>query len=584
MISMLRHPLKKRREAEEPTDRRLLCLKIGVGLFILLALARLFFLQIVNHQYYLALAEGRHSLYRELLPSRGRLFLQNLKKGEELTPLAVNRDVFSVVADPKLVDEPAKAARILAQKLGLDELEVKARVIKTGSQYEIIKKQVSAETVDELKLEKLVGVSFERQPYRFYPEKEIGSQLAGYYGVDKDGQPEGFYGLEGYFDELLTGKPGYFSGEQDAAGAWLPLAKRESQEPVDGADLVLTVEQTIEYVACEKLKKGVEEYKAKGGAVIIINPKTGAILAMCNWPAFDPNNYNQVKDIRFFNNQAIFTPYEPGSVFKAMTMAGALDAGKVLPDTKYIDKGAVKIGDRVIKNAAEKVYGEQTMTGVLKESINTGAVFASQQLGQELFRKYVKDFGFGVLSGVELDTEAPGNISSLEKRGEIYIATASFGQGIAVTPLQLVMAFGAIANNGKLYKPRIISEIRYPDGRIEKREPQFVRQVISPRTARLLSAMLTTVVREGHGKSAQVEGYYIAGKTGTAQIPGPEGGYVEGATEQTFIGFGPVDDPVFVMLVKYDEPERLFAEYTAVPTFGEIAKFLLQYLEVPPSE
>lgn len=565
------HPKKK-----EPTDYRLLCLEIGVGIFILLIIARLFILQVIHHEYYVALAEGRHNLYRELLPARGRIFFQDLKQ------LALNQDVFTVVADPKLVEEPARIARILAKKIGADEYEIIAKLAKADSRYEVIKKQVSSEIMEELKLEGLNGISFERQQFRFYPEKEMASQVVGFYGFDIEGQAKGRYGLEGYFDELLAGETGYLSGERDASGAWLSLTKREMKESVNGTDLVLNIDRTIEYVACQKLKEGVEEYKAIGGTVIIINPKNGAILAICNWPAFDPNNYSQVKDIQLFNNPAIFAPYEPGSVFKAFTMAGALDAGQVTPDTKYIDKGSVKIGGRLIKNAAEKVYGEQTMTNVLKESINTGAIFAAKLLGHELFRKYVRDFGFGVLTGIELDTEAPGNISSLNKESEIYLATASFGQGLTTTPLQLVMAFGAIANHGKLYKPYLISEIRYPDGRVEKKEPQFVRQVISPRAARLLTGILTTVVQQGHGQRAQVPGYYIAGKTGTAQVPGPGGTYSEDKTIQTFIGFGPVDDPAFVMLVKYDEPQRRFAEYSAVPTFGEIAKFLLQYLEIPP--
>lgn len=573
----------RRNRKQEPIDGRLLCLKVGVGVFILLAIVRLFFLQVINHQHYLALAEGQHGFSREFLPARGRIFFQDLKKPSELSPLAVNQDIFTVAANPKMIVEPSRAAYVLAKKLGADETEIKAKLVK-DSRYEVIKKQVSASAAEELKLEKLAGVIFERQPFRFYPEKEMASQLAGFYGFDKEGKMAGRYGLEGYFNDLLAGQAGHILGESDVGGAWLPLAPREVKEAVDGADLVLNLDRTVEFVACQKLKEGLEAYQAKSGTVIIINPKNGAILAMCNWPAFDPNNYSQAPDIGLFNNPATFTPYEAGSVFKAITLAGALDAGKVTPDTKYVDKGSVKIGDRVIKNAAEKVYGEQTMTGVLKESINTGAVFAARALGRELFKKYAKDFGFGVLSGIELETEAPGNISSLDKKGEIYLATASFGQGITVTPLQLIMAFGAIANQGKLYKPYLVSEIRYPDGRMEKREPQFIRQVVSPRSARLLAGMLTTVVQEGHGKAARVPGYYIAGKTGTAQIPGPDGAYSEGKTIQTFIGFGPVDDPAFVMLVKYDEPQSRFAEYTAVPTFGEIAKFLLRYLEVPPSE
>lgn len=574
----------RRKRLLASSDNRTLVIKIGLGLFALAIISRLFVLQVWNREYYFTLAENKHLLKKELLPERGRIFFQTDKKTGELAPLALNKDTFIVVADPKIIANPNEVAYILSKKLDLDEMQVASKIKNSDSRYEIIKKQVDSATVEELKLEKMTGIFFERQPARFYPEKEMASQVVGFSGFSDEGKPVGHYGLEGYFNDLLSGEPGYMLGERDATGGWLPLAGREIEEAVNGADLVLTLDKTIEYVACENLKKGVAEYKAKGGTVIILNPKTGAILAMCDAPGFDPNSYQKTKNIRVFNNSAIFTPYEPGSVFKAITMAGALDAGAVTPDTSYFDKGFIQLGNQIIKNAAGKSYGWQTMTGVLKESINTGAYFAARALGHKDFRKYVQDFGFGVVTGVELDTEVSGNISSLEKEKEIYLATASFGHGITATPMQLVSAFGAIANQGKLYKPYVISEIRWPDGTAEKRAPQLVRQIISTRAARLLSGMLTTVVREGHGKQAGVAGYYIGGKTGTAQIAGPNGEYVDGSTNQTFIGFGPVDDPAFVMLVKYEEPERMYAEYTAVPTFGEIAKFLLQYLEIPPNK
>ena len=574
----------RRKRSLTPSDNRMFVIKFCLALFAFAIISRLFVLQVWSREYYSTLAENKHVLKKELLPERGRIFFQNDRKTGEMAPLALNKDTFIVVADPKIIINPSQAAYILAKKLELDELSVASKLKNSNSRYEIIKKQVDAAAVEELKLEKMTGIFFERQPARFYPEKEMASQVVGFSGLSDDGKPVGHYGLEGYFNDLLSGKTGYMLGERDATGGWLPLAGREIEEAINGADLVLTIDKTIEYIACQKLSEGVAEYKAKGGTVIILNPKTGAILAMCDAPGFDPNSYQKTKNIRAFNNSAIFTPYEPGSVFKAITMAGALDAGAATPDTTYFDKGFIQLGSQIIKNAANKSYGNQTMTGVLKESINTGAYFAAHALGHKDFRKYVRDFGFGVLTGVELDTEVSGNISSLEKEKEIYLATASFGQGITATPMQLVSAFGAIANQGKLYKPYIISEIRQSDGTVEKRTPELVRQVISTRAARLLSGMLTTVVREGHGKQAGVAGYYIGGKTGTAQIAGSNGEYSEGATNQTFIGFGPVDDPAFVMLVKYEEPERVYAEYTAVPTFGEIAKFLLQYLEIPPNK
>lgn len=573
---------RKNKISKEPADRRLFFLKFLMTLFLAVIICRLFMLQVINRDFYVKAAENRHGMEKSLLSTRGSIYFNDLKSPGNYYPVAINRFVYTVFSDPALVKDITGASQILAKKLELDETEVKNKLTSSGSRYEILKKRVSAEVVDQIKLENIAGLGFEKEPYRYYPEGELAGQEIGYYCLDENGESRGYYGLEGYFDDLLAGKTGKLSAERGAGGGWLALLPRKLEPAQDGADLYLTIDRTIEAYACEKLKEGIKEYEAVSGTVIILDPKNGAILAMCNEPSFDPNNYNQVKDLRLFNNDAIFTAFEPGSVMKAMTMAAALDAGKVTPETTFVDTGSVRYGGYTIRNAANKAYGEQTMTGVLKESINTGAIFAAERVGFEGFKKYLSDFGFGVLTGVEMDKESVGNLESLNKKSDIYLATASFGQGITATPIQLVSAYGAIANKGKLFKPYVVAEKVYPSGYREKKNPEFVRQVISERSAKLLSGMLTVVVGEGHGKAAGVPGYFIAGKTGTAQIPGPGGKYIEGATNQTFIGFGPVDDPRFVMLVKYDSPQRLYAEYTVVPTFGQIAKFLLQYLEVPP--
>jgi len=569
-------------------DARLSIIKYSAGVFLFLIVLKLFLLQVVNYDLYAKAAENRHNLFLDLLPKRGQIYFKDLKKQDYSAPAALNRDVYTVVADPKIITENFKDKNFLietlSKKLEISAKEIEEKISKEKSRYEIIKKKVSDEVVEQLKLENLKGIVFERVPARYYPEKNLASQELGYLGYDDSGIPKGFYGLEGYLNNLLSGEAGFLSTERDARGGWLTLLPRTEKSAVDGANLYLTIDRTIEYVACAALKDGIEKYQAKGGTVIIMNPQNGALLAMCNEPDFDPNDYGSAEDLRLFNNDAIFTPYEPGSVFKVITMAAALDLGKVTPNTTFVDTGALQFGPHIIRNAASKVYGEQTMTGVLKESINTGAVFAAQKVGLENFKKYVKDFGFGVLTGIEMDKETPGSIASLSDKSDIYLATASFGQGITATPLQLVSSYAAIANKGRLYKPYIVEETRYADGHLDKTSPRLIRQVISERAARLLSGMMTIVVKEGHGRAANVPGYYIAGKTGTAQIPGPGGKYIEGSTNQTFIGFGPVDNPQFVMLVKYVEPNVLYAESSAVPTFGEIAKFLVQYLEIPPSK
>ncbi len=267
-------------------------------------------------------------------------------------------------------------------------------------------------------------------------------------------------------------------------------------------------------------------------------------------------------------------------------MAMGLDLGVVNPTTTYEDKGKLVINGFTIENSDRKVHGRKTMIEVLNESLNTGAIFVAKKVGLEKFRTYVKAFGFGTLTGIELDTESPGTIKSLDETREIYLATAAFGQGITVTPLQMVSAFAALANGGKLVQPYIDDEIIKPDGTIKKTEPKVVRQVISERASTLLGGMLVNVVRKGHGKRAGVDGYFVGGKTGTAQVPKKDGrGYEAHATIGSFAGFAPVDDPRFVMLVKIDRPRDVqWAESSAAPLFGDLARFLVQYLEIPPDE
>ncbi|MFH0905150.1 MAG: penicillin-binding protein 2, partial [bacterium] len=311
------------------------------------------------------------------------------------------------------------------------------------------------------------------------------------------------------------------------------------------------------------------------------------IIAMCSWPDFDPNNYATVKSVGTFLNPAVSRQYEPGSVFKTMTMAAALDQQKVTPSTTYTDIGEVQVNDRTIRNSDLTAHGQQTMTEVLEKSLNTGAVFVVQKLGKNLFNKYLDKFGFTKPTGIELDGETSAQIKNVRQWADVDLATMAFGQGIAVTPIQILTAFGAIANGGRLMQPHVVDKILYPSGAVSINPVVTNEQVVSPQTAELVSAMMVNVVERGHGKQAAVPGYRIAGKTGTAQIPNPKtGGYYEGwgQTIGNFIGFGPVEDPKFVMITRIDRPKDVqFAESSAAPLFGKIAKFLLDYWRVPPT-
>jgi len=334
------------------------------------------------------------------------------------------------------------------------------------------------------------------------------------------------------------------------------------------------------------LESAVQRHGADGGRIIVMDPSTGNVLAMAGAPSFDLNNYSLVEDVNVFRNSNISDSYECGSVFKAISMAAGLDTGKINPDTTYIDTGNVQEAGYVIENSDGKAYGKQTMTQVIEKSLNTGVIFIEKKVGNEDFLQYIKNFGFGKETGIELSYEANGNISNLNTNRNIEYFTASFGQGITVTPIQLASAYVAIANGGNLLKPQIIDKIIPKNGEERQTKKEITRKVISKNTANQLALMLESNVENGHGKQAGVPGYKIGGKTGTAQIPDPDkGGYLENATVGTFAGFGPIDNPKFVILAIIDNPKDVeWAESTAGPIFGELAKFLFNYYNIEPTE
>ena len=468
--------------------------------------------------------------------------------------------------------------RLFARIMSAEDREIKPE------ELEIKGNKIFNSNDGELRELKISGLQFEMKAFRFYPENNIGANMVGFVSYSGDGS-SGQYGLEGFFDEELAGTPGSIKTERSAQGELIIMNDREYSKPQNGSDLVLTIDRTIQFTACQKLNAAVKKHGADGGSVVIMDPKTGAILAMCSNPDFDPNHYRDVEDINIFNNQAIFSQYEPGSIFKGITMAMGIDQEKITPQTTFTDTGSIKIADYEIKNSDLRAHGVIDMNGALQESLNTGMIFIMRKIGVDSFREYVKNFGFGEKTGIELEGESAGDIRNLVKdkmNKELYAATASFGQGIAVTPLQMVNAFAAIANGGILMKPYLVKEVIHSDGSRIVTQPKQTRRVISDRGSMILSGMLVNVVENGHGKRAGVDGYYVAGKTGTAQIPKKNGrGYEENAHIGSFAGFAPANDPKFAMLVRLDNPRDVeWAESSAAPLFGEISEFLLQYLQV----
>ncbi|NTU99226.1 penicillin-binding protein 2, partial [Candidatus Falkowbacteria bacterium] len=455
--------------------------------------------------------------------------------------------------------------------------------------YEVIEPKIELDDAQRIKAMGLEGVDYSPIQGRYYPEKNIGAHIMGFVGFVGDTK-QGRYGLEGFFEKELGGKAGEVNIESTGKGETSSVSDKQTVIGEDGSDLILTINRSVQYETCRLLGESVKKHGASGGSVVIMDPKTGAILAMCAYPDYDPNNYRKVKDIDIYNNPVIFDQFEPGSTFKAITVAAAVDQNKVGPNTTYKDTGFLMIEGwpKPISNsdyATRGAHGITTINTVLQDSLNCGSIFAMQSIGPAVFSDYVKKFGFGEKTGIELETESSGNIANLtgKKIRPINAATASFGQGISATPIQVAASYAVMANGGMLVKPYLVKAVISPTGEQSLTQTTEIRRVIDKRTASLMTGMLVNAVENGHASKAKVPGYYVAGKTGTAQVASKTSkGYEKGNTIQTFVGYAPANDPKFVMITRLDDPkDSKFAESSAVPLFGEIANFVLNYYQVP---
>jgi len=550
-----------------------------IAIFVFL---RLYSLQVFSYASYRALAEGQHKLFGELFAQRGEIYL---KDKSETYPVAVNRQTKMAYAVPKEIENSKEAAGKLAEILALDRVMLEKKLGNPDDMYEVLKHKLTDEEIQKIRDANLPGVHLEDEFYRYYPSGELAANVLGFVGW-KDNDFGGRYGLEAYFDSELTGQPGTIVQDRDASGKWVTTNERQIIPAQNGDSYILTIDHIVQYETEKILKSAIEKFNAPSGSIIVMEPNTGRILSMANYPTFDPNTYAQVEDISAYRNPAVSDPYECGSVFKGITLAAGLDSDKITPDTTYTDTGAVEEAGYTIKNSDLKANGLETMTQVLEKSLNTGAIYVEKLLGNKNFADYVARFGFGDRTGIDFPGEGRGDTKNLEnQRINIQFYTASFGQGITVTPIQLLSAYSAMANGGVLMKPQIVEKIIHANGNEEEIQPQEVRRVISEKASLEIGQMLRSVVTNGHGKMADVPGYAVAGKTGTAQVASSEKkGYEEGKTEGSFAGFAPVDNPRFAILVKIDNPKNVqWAESSAAPTFGELMKFLLEYYNVEPT-
>lgn len=554
--------------------------------FILAAAAiivsRLFSLQALEGGFWAAMARGQQQVYSEVSPERGSIYF--LQYGGEAVLAAHNRPFPFVYAVPRDIKDPQFSAEKLGGILGIAPEELLSILSKGDDPYEPLYHRLTEEQAAAIETANLPGVRIKQERLRNYPYGDIASHALGFVGYGSGTERVGTYGIEGAYEDILRGEEGLFQGEKDVAGTLISILGKEEQSPKKGADIVLTIDLGVQFAVERALKAALEKWHAEGGSVVVMEPKTGAITAMASVPNFDPNHYEEQKDAEVFANPVIGRLFEPGSVFKPLTMASAIDKGVITPHTTYENTNEVKIGGYTIRNVLEEQVGVRSMVEVLEYSLNTGAVFAEQQLGGEDFREYLEQFGLGARGGLGLPGAEKGNLANLYENREINFATASFGQGVAVTPLALIRAVSAIANGGKLMEPFIISAIRYSDGTVEQTKPKEVRQVIAPKTATQVSAMMVSVVENGTGNKARIPGYTVAGKTGTAEIPRKDGrGYESGSNIHSFVGFAPAFDPKFAILVKLDSPKGVrHGATSAAPVFKEIAEYLFNYYGIPP--
>jgi len=490
--------------------------------------------------------------------------------------LATTVDLRSLYAIPKRIADHAATAAKLAPILATPAATIRA-ALDSGAEWLYLKRRLPEPVARAVEALAITGLGFEPEPKRLYPNDALAAHVLGFVNDDGVGQ----YGVEGAYDKVLRGVPGSLVVERDPKDRELALGLRTAVPPKNGVDLMLTIDLVVQTAAEGALRHAIEREKATSGSIIVLDPRDGAILALASAPTFDPARVASA-DAEALRDRAISWTYEPGSTMKAVTIAAGIDTHVVTPTTTYDDKGYAIIGGRRLNNAQGKVYGTTTVTQILERSANAGAVFVASKLGQDPLYEYLRAFGFGTPTGIDLAAEASGAVRPLAQWYPVDVGTIAFGQGIAVTPLQLAMAYSAIANGGTLYRPYVVAATRDADGE-HRTAPVAVRSPITPDTAETLRTMLVSTVDRGIAHGASLAGYSVAGKTGTAQIPSDDGRYLDDAYISSFAGFVPASDPRFVVVIVLERPQtRLLGTITAMDAFHDVATDVLRTARVQP--
>lgn len=606
-----------------------------------LVILRLFQIQILSHDDYRALAESQYSSQFEIPAKRGEIL------SSDGYVLAGAKSNYLLFAEPKRISDPYKIASELAEILssmrseineygsdfdkkdgGVENLE-NVENVEFPEEYSVIdisdtveiseysSKMTKSEMFEKyfkdfysyissdrfwvplmrdvtpeekIKIEEsgIVGVGFEEYPVRYYPEGTLASHLLGFVGSTEDGEKVGYFGIEGRLNEDLKGKPGKVLEETDALGNPILMGEYKMVPAIQGRDVVLTINRSIQYMVEKKIKEGVEKYGAYSGSAIVMDPFTGEVIALANYPTYDPCDFNKeekyIESLGRKNierkNLAISYTYEPGSIMKPMTISAAIDLGLVGPDTTFVDSGPVVYSTHTIDNWDGKHHGVQTIAQLLQKSNNIGAAWVGMQVGRDNLYKYLSDFGIGTVSGIDLEGEDTGILRPGDTWTDIDTANISFGQGVSTTPLQMLSAFNVIANGGFLMQPKIISKLVDENGETEI-PSKNIRRVISKETSDVMVDLLEKAAEGGEGKYFVLKEYRISGKTGTAEIP-ELGSYSENRTNATFVGFL-TQSKAFSLIVKLQEPqESPWAAETAVPVWMDIASELVKFYGIAP--
>ena len=535
---------------------------------------RLISIQYIYASKYKSEADFQHKEEYVVNSKRGKILDRNQV---ELATSLIEKTVY---ANPKLVLSPDKEAEALAEILALNPDEIKEKLNNKDLGFAYIKRQISSETADLISQLNLPGIYIQNENKRYYPQGDLAASIIGFTGLDNNG----LSGIELQYEKILRGVDGKYIIEKDVYGKMIPGSNNNYIAPVDGGEVILTIDSQIQYTMQEKLEEVAKAYKANTAIAVVMNPKTGEIYAMGSYPGFDLNTYQDFDEALYKDLGTSFT-YEPGSTFKIVNISSSIDTGSIKPDQVFNLPPSILVGDKVIKEIHRNYNIKYTTGEIIKYSSNIGAVTSALAMGKQLFYEYIKKYGFGEKTGIDIPGEEPGLIYNYKNWSGSTIGALAIGQSIAATPLQIVRAACVIANGGYLVTPYIVKEIRLTNDKIEQPVMQESTSIIGKETAAAVKDMMLSCVQDGTGTAAQIEGVNVCGKTGTAQKVNKTGiGYTEGRVITSFVGFAPYEDPKIAIIVVVDEPQGpedlIWGSTVAAPVFKDIMNFSLQRLRI----